>query len=265
MFRLKLFARLGDERKLVILKPVIFVPTEVARLVACGVKNLADTAGPVAVLLHELRQRHCAGASVADVDLVIQHTGRFRVQAAEKRRPRRPADRVLAIGSVEGDPRLGQAVEVRRFDVRITGGADVGVEIVANNQQHVRLGVGQIRRDEKAKKCGEYAKGGHLDCLDRWRAFLRSARFCSRFASRALCLAGAVFCPGLAEPYSASERRISASHLVCRLAKRLARSGRLAARFVFSEGSFARSNNSSLPRRLWAFQLPSRTAHSAFS
>ena len=144
VFRLKLFACLGDEGKLVILKPVIFVPAEVARLVASGVKNLADTAGPVAVLLHELRQRHCAGASVADVYLVIQHAGRFWVQSAEKRRPRRPADRVLAIGAVEGDPRLGQAVKVRRFDVRITGGTDMSVEVVANDQQHVWLGVGQV-------------------------------------------------------------------------------------------------------------------------
>ena len=120
VFCLESCSRLGDERKLIILKPVIFVPAEVARLVACRVKNLADTAGPVAVLLHELRQRHRAGARVADVDLVIQHAGRLRVQAAEKRRPRRPADRVLAIGSVEGDTCLGQAVEVRRFDMRIT-------------------------------------------------------------------------------------------------------------------------------------------------
>ena len=181
---------------------------------ACGVKNLADTAGPVAVLLHELRQRHCAGASVADVDLVIQYAGRFRVKAAEKRRPRRPADRVLAIGSVEGDTCLGQAVEVRRFDMRITGGADVGVEVVANDQQHVRLGVGQVYCGYKEKQCGEIAEDGHLFLLVRWRAFLRSARFCSRFASRALGFSGAAFCLCLAKPCSVAERRISDSQLV---------------------------------------------------
>ena len=80
---------------------MILIPAKLPRFMTHRVKDLSHTAGPVSVLFHELRQRRRAGAGLANVDLVIQHTGRLGIQPAEKRRPRRPTDGVLAVGPVE--------------------------------------------------------------------------------------------------------------------------------------------------------------------
>ena len=119
---------------------MILVPSKIARFMTHRVEHFSHTTGPVSVFLHELWQRQCAWPCFTNVDLVIQHTGRLRIQPAEKRRPGRPTDGVLAIGPVEDQALLGQAIEVGRFDVRIAGNADVRVQIITNDES-LQLGL----------------------------------------------------------------------------------------------------------------------------
>ena len=68
----------------------------------------------------------------------------------QKRRPRRSAHRVLAIRAVEGHAFSSQMIEGRGADVRITGGRNVRVQIIADDEQDVGL-LGGVRGG--SRKC----------------------------------------------------------------------------------------------------------------
>ena len=85
-----------------------------------------------------LREWSHPGPFLADIGLVVEHPGRFRVEAAEERGARWPADRVLAIGSQEAGTARGQPVHRRCPDVTVAGGADVGVQVVTDDEENIR-------------------------------------------------------------------------------------------------------------------------------
>ena len=74
-------------------------------MIAVGdVKDLADAAGFVAVVLEQLRQCNDVGHMRADERFQIVNLNRLRPPAGEKRRARRIAERKLAIRAIELQP-----------------------------------------------------------------------------------------------------------------------------------------------------------------
>ena len=141
---------------------MILVPPEIAWFMPHRVEHLANAPGPVPVLFHELRQRWRTRSRLTNIDLVIQHAGRLGIQPAEKRRTGRPTNRVLAVGPGEDQALLGQAIEVGCLDVLIPGSADMRIQIIANNEQHIQLCIGQVGGEQKAEKRRGFVQEIHL-------------------------------------------------------------------------------------------------------
>ena len=75
----------------------------------------------------------------AEPGLVVHDAGGGGMPAVEHRRPRRIAQRILAIRPIEPHADLRQAVDVRRLHLRMPVTAEVAIaEIVGENDDNVR-------------------------------------------------------------------------------------------------------------------------------
>jgi hypothetical protein len=68
----------------------------------------------------------------------------------------------LAVGPGEDQALLGQAIEVGCLDVLIPGSADMRIQIIANNEQHIQLCIGQVGGEQKAEKRRGFVQEIHL-------------------------------------------------------------------------------------------------------
>ena len=109
------------------------------------VVDLADVLGVVSLLLEDLGQRDEFGVPRAKVGRQIPDVKRVRPAASQERRPRRVADRLLAVGGLEQRAAGREPVEARRANERIAVAAQVGSQVVSRNEKHVRPRPGESR------------------------------------------------------------------------------------------------------------------------
>ena len=107
-------------------------------MVAFGVvKDFTHAGRPITVLLEKLRHGNRAGSGFPDVQGIVEHPCALGVQATQERGSGGAADRILAKGPVEGDRFLGELGQVGRGDRFVSGGGNVGIEIVAYHEENV--------------------------------------------------------------------------------------------------------------------------------
>ena len=122
------------------------------------VEDLAGAAGLVAVLLEPEGNRGHVGIGLAEVHRVAPDAERVGPPAGEERRPRRIADRLLAVGPVELHAAGREPLEVRRDGHRAVAG-DLGPQVVGHDEEHVGAGLGRERHkhDDQANEHVEAA------------------------------------------------------------------------------------------------------------
>jgi len=127
------------------------------------VENLAAAHGLVSFCAEIFRQR-CARFEVfVPVLPVAENLGRLRVETAQKRRPRRVAQREHALRIVEAQAAGGERVQVWRLAHRIAVTAQASGQVFANDEEHVglrmrsRIGGGQ-RGQGREQQDGEERK-----------------------------------------------------------------------------------------------------------
>ena len=108
------------------------------------VVDLPDTRDEVPVPSEHLRQRDDVGDDLAKVGLQVVDARGIGPQAGQQRHPARAAQRKLRVGAVEPDAACGQAIQVGSLDQRMPERAEVVVEIVGHDQEHV--GASCLRR-----------------------------------------------------------------------------------------------------------------------
>ncbi len=99
--------------------------------------DLADTPDAVAVFSKQLRHRHDVGHVAAQGAGIAQRAVGVGIESGHKRRPRRPANGVLAMHVLEAQAPLGQFVQFRCFALRMPESAQGRIEIVGHQKQNV--------------------------------------------------------------------------------------------------------------------------------
>ena len=95
--------------------------------------------GRIGLTPSDLRQCLDVGEALADVDGVAVDEGLIGIEPGHERGAAGAAQRVLTEGSLEAHAAFGQAVDVRRFHQRVSVAAKVAVQVVADQEQDVRL------------------------------------------------------------------------------------------------------------------------------
>jgi hypothetical protein len=129
--------------------------------------DLADAAGPVAVVAEELREGDDVGQGGAEVFGEVIDAGGVRREAGQQGGAGGAAEGELGVGAVEADAGAGDAVDVRRFDEGMAVATEAGVEVVDGEEEDVALGGG-------GREGGEEVAAGHGARTSRWRVVRRS-------------------------------------------------------------------------------------------
>ena len=106
------------------------------------VVDLAHAVGRVTVLAEQLRERHHVRKPLADADRVAPDERLIRIQPGHEGSPARTAERILAVRTFEANPPGSQTVDVGRLHHPMAVTAEIAVEVVANQKQHVGPGSG---------------------------------------------------------------------------------------------------------------------------
>ena len=99
----------------------------------------ADADGEVAVETERLWQAYRRRNRLPEKLRVCEDTRAVRIQPGEHGVPAQPSQRELAIRTIEAHTARGKAIDVRRFHERMPVCADVGVQIVGDDEEDVRL------------------------------------------------------------------------------------------------------------------------------
>jgi hypothetical protein len=99
--------------------------------------DLPDAGRDVAVVLEQLRQRHGIRPVLAELRDQLVNANRIGSESRQQRCAAWIAQRKLVVGAVEPYAPLRQPIDVRRLDDRVTIRAQVVVEIVGHDQQHI--------------------------------------------------------------------------------------------------------------------------------
>ena len=100
--------------------------------------DLPHAGGIIAVVLEHLRQRHHVRQHGSEIRLQVMNSSSVRPQPRQQRDTAWTAQRKLVIGAVESEPARGKTIEVGTLDQRVPIRAQVIVEIVGDDEQHVR-------------------------------------------------------------------------------------------------------------------------------
>ena len=84
VFRFKRFPCLTDNRKFVVIESNIFVPRDFAMFMSRRMKHFSNTRCPIPILLEELWHRDGFRTFLANVDGVVQHACRLRIEATQE-------------------------------------------------------------------------------------------------------------------------------------------------------------------------------------
>lgn len=122
-------------------------------------RHLADPGGEVAVIPEVLGQHHGIAYRVPQRQEVVKDLGRLGPQAAQERRSRGVADRMLCVGAVEANALGRQAVEVRCPRGRVGAvAAERDVQVVGDDEQDVvpdgRIGRGRAGEEDEQQDRG---------------------------------------------------------------------------------------------------------------
>jgi hypothetical protein len=123
---------------------VVTICADRVRLVV--VIGRADADGEVAVETERLWQAYRRRNRLPEKLRVCEDTRAVRIQPGEHGVPAQPSQRELAIRTIEAHTACGKAIDVRRFHERMPVCADVGVQIVGDDEEDVRLfrrGIGE--------------------------------------------------------------------------------------------------------------------------
>ena len=102
-----------------------------------SVEDLAHSLRVITVVFEVFGQRNGTGHPLAEVDTVAPDAARVRPQARQETGPRRPANRLLAIGPQKHHPPRRQRIDVGTCDVIRAVTAQLGPQIVDGNEQNV--------------------------------------------------------------------------------------------------------------------------------
>jgi hypothetical protein len=154
-----------------LLRPGRHAPRGVVAMIAVGdVEDLAVAARLVAVVLEVLGQRDHVGVAVADELGQGEHAERLRPTPRQERRPRRIAERELAVGAFEAGRRGREGVDAGRLHGGVAVAAEHRPQVVDRDEQHVQprlrrtagrrpwAGEGD-RRHNQADRCRSHAAG----------------------------------------------------------------------------------------------------------
>jgi hypothetical protein len=103
------------------------------------VVELADADGEVAVETERLRQAYRRRNRLPEKLRVCEDTRAVRIQPGEHGVPAQPSQRELAIRTIEAHTACGKTIDVRCLHERMPVRADVGVQIVGDDEEDVRF------------------------------------------------------------------------------------------------------------------------------
>jgi hypothetical protein len=95
---------------------------------------------------------------LAKVDLVVVRERLVGVQARQERDSARITPRHLTVCSIELHATAGQPINIGRLDLRMAVGAEIAIEIIGYQEQHIQLGIGSVSGRNKCE--GEREKKG---------------------------------------------------------------------------------------------------------
>ncbi len=127
-------------RRFVVLRPLpgLRAPGIVVFVVAVrDMKDLADAAGFVAVVLKQLRQGHDIWHMCTNERFQVENLDRLRPPARQERCTRRIAERELAICTIKLQTLRGKRVDVRRLDLRMAVAAELGPQVVDGDEENI--------------------------------------------------------------------------------------------------------------------------------
>jgi hypothetical protein len=108
--------------------------------------EFADPAREVTLEPEGLRQADRRGNRLAEDERIRQDARAVRVEPRQHRVPARPAERKGAVSLLEANPARGESVDVRRLRLLVSIAAEVVVEVVGDEEEHVR----PVRRRNEA-------------------------------------------------------------------------------------------------------------------
>src|SRR5262249_55026760 len=118
---------------------LIEVPRDCRVALPHVMEDLAHAGREIATLPKQLRQEHDVRYPGTQECLKLEDAGGFRTQATEERPSAWCAKSVLAVGPIKAHASGCQSIDVRRFDQGVTVTAEVGVQIIYDDEKHIEL------------------------------------------------------------------------------------------------------------------------------
>jgi hypothetical protein len=116
-----------------------------------AVRDLAHTRREIALRLEVLGQEYNIAQELARPRAVVVDARGLRAPAAQQRRARRIAQRIIAVRMIEAHAAPGEPVDVRRLHDGIAVAADTVIEVVDGDQQYIEFSAPRLRQGSQRR------------------------------------------------------------------------------------------------------------------